>query len=82
MITSTKFTKLTGVTLFLTVGATYDKAPKLVGLVTASPLFTDEPMNEFVQTIYNKLFEDCAAELGFKPSKRAKSGFVYTKPNE
>lgn len=80
MITSTKFKEVNCKNVFLTVGAIYGKKPRIVGLVVASPLFTDAPMAEGLQAVYDALFATCAAELGFKPSKLSKSGFVFIGP--
>jgi hypothetical protein len=79
MITATKLQEVNGQNVFLTIGAIYGKKPRIVGLVTASPLFTATAMTGDVQKVYDGLFVACAIELGFKPSKHAKSGFVYAK---
>jgi hypothetical protein len=77
MITSTKFKEVDGQNVYLTIGAIYGKKPHVVGLVTASPLFTATAISGETQKVFEGLFAACAIELGFKPSKRAKSGFVY-----
>jgi hypothetical protein len=79
MITATKFAEVDGQNVYLTIGAIYGKKPHVVGLVAASPLFKASAMSLATQKIFDDLFEACCVELGFKTSKRAKSGFVYSK---
>ena len=60
-----------GVSVYVTVGAFYGKKPWVVGALSMSVGIAPED--------FDVLFWACVEELGFRKSKRAKSGVVFDK---